>query len=93
MSLRGFAVAFAVQEFHRHQSVEEIADAPRIQANFCAESAPVIRRLPSFVKTSNPTAVSKTLEDQNAKAVWRMAVGSGCAFMLCMALINSANMG
>ncbi len=45
------------------------------------QPAPVIWLLPSLVNTPNSTAVRRTLEDQKAKAVWRMGPGSGCAFV------------
>src|SRR5438045_7292391 len=47
-------------------------------------SAPVTRRLPSLVNSSNSTAVRRTLEDQKANAVWRIGPGSSCCFVLCM---------
>src|SRR5205823_7524981 len=40
-------------------------------------SAPVSRRCPSVVNRPNSTAVSKTLEFQKPKAVWRIASGVG----------------
>src|SRR5258705_8252991 len=39
-------------------------------------SAPVTRRWPSRVNTSNSTAVRRTLDDQKAKAVFRIRSGA-----------------
>src|SRR4029077_6384330 len=39
-------------------------------------SAPVTWRSPSWVNTPNSTAVSRTLEDQKAKAVCKIGLGS-----------------
>src|SRR6266699_459267 len=47
-------------------------------------SAPVMRRWPSSVNTPNSTAVRRTLEDQKAKAVCRIWLGSSCGFVLDM---------
>jgi hypothetical protein len=64
-------------EFHRHKRVEKIRDAARMQGEFFSDFCASERCCPSVVNKPKSTAVSKTLEFQKPKAVWRIASGVG----------------
>ncbi len=73
------AVADAVEEPERHERVEEIVDAARVQTQHTAQLGAGEERAPRVVNTPNSTAVSSTFEGQNAAAVSMIFAGFSSA--------------